>query len=330
MLLGGIWNFSKLRVSIQPKIGILNFLNLLTSMRQITLLLFLLWALPFQAQERFIDDIFEVEKPITKTYAIKDGENLKLDIYQPKTDTLQARPLIIFMHGGGFSGGTRTNEGEVKFTDAAAKKGYVAVQISYRLTRKDQSFGCDYEASGKMQTFKLASEDFLDAVKFMVDHKEEFRIDTSKIIVGGSSAGAEAVLIAVYNDKLIFDDVSTYENIDFSGVFSLAGAIVDARYITQENAVPGIFFHGTEDNLVPYGTGPHHWCKPGDPGYIMLDGSKTITEKLRKLNTSFMLYSFEGGKHEHSGMPFDYFPQVFSYFNQVFLNGEKKQIEVLK
>jgi len=299
-------------------------------MRQIILFLFFIWALPFQAQERYIDDIFEVEKPITKTYANKEGENLKLDIYQPENDTMQARPVIIFMHGGGFSGGTRTNEAEVKFADTAAKKGYVAVQISYRLTRKDQSFGCDYEASGKMQTFKMAAEDFLDAVKYMVDHKEEFRIDTSKIIVGGSSAGAEAVLIAVYNDKLMFDDLSAYENINFAGVFSLAGALVDARYITQENAVPGVFFHGTEDNLVPYGTGPHHWCKPGEPGYIMLDGSKTITEKLRKLNTSFMLYSFEGGKHEHSGMPFDYFPQVFSYFKQVFLNGEKKQIEVLK
>ncbi len=299
-------------------------------MRQSILLLFFIWVLPFQAQERFIDAVFEVEKPITKTYASKEGENLKLDIYQPENDSLRARPLIIFMHGGGFSGGTRTNQAEVRFAEAAAKKGYVAVQISYRLSRKGQSFSCDYEASGKMQTFKLAAEDFLDAVKFMVDHREEFRIDTSKIIVGGSSAGAEAVLIAVYNGKLILDDLSAFKNIDFAGVFSLAGAVVDARYITMENAVPGVFFHGTQDNLVPYGTGPHHWCEPGEPGYIMLDGSKTITEKLRKLKTSYMLYSFEGGKHEHSGMPFDYFPEVFSFFNQVFLNGEKSQIEILK
>lgn len=308
----------------------MHFPNLLNLMRQIFLLLFFIWVLPFQAQERFIDAVFDVKKPITKTYASKEGENLKLDIYQPENDTLQARPVIIFMHGGGFSGGTRTNVDEVKFAETAAKKGYVAVQISYRLTRKDQSFSCDYEASGKMQTFKMAAEDFLDAVKFMVDHKEEFRIDTSKIIVGGGSAGAEAVLMAVYNDKLMFDDLSAYENIDFAGVFSLAGAIVDARYITQENAVPGVFFHGTEDNLVPYGTGPHHWCKPGEPGYIILDGSKTITAKLNDLNSSYLFYSFEDGKHEHSGMPFEYLPEVFAYFKQVFLNGEKKQIKILK
>ena len=299
-------------------------------MKQIFLLLFFICMLPFQAQERFIDDVFDLEKPITQTYSTKDGENLKLDIYQPKNDTLSSRPVIIFMHGGGFSGGTRTNEAEVKFAETAAKKGYVAVQISYRLTRKGKSFGCDYEADGKMQTFKLAAEDFMDAVNYMVQNKEEYRIDTEKLIVGGSSAGAEAVLNAVYNERLMFEDLSSYNNFKFAGVFSLAGAVVNAKYITEENAVPGVFFHGTEDNLVPYGTGPHHWCDRDKAGYIILDGSKTITEKLDTLNASYSLYSFEGGKHEHSGMPFDYFPEVFSFFNSVFLNGEKQQIEVWK
>ncbi|CAM4333272.1 alpha/beta hydrolase [Gillisia limnaea] len=299
-------------------------------MKQIILLLFFSWTLPFQAQERFIDAVFDVEKTITKTYITKDGENLKLDIYQPENDTLSSRPVIIFMHGGGFSGGTRTNEAEVKFAETAAKKGYVAVQISYRLTRKGQSFGCDYSALGKIKTFKLAAEDFMDAVNFMIQNKEEYRINPDKVIVGGSSAGAEAVLNAVYNERLMFEDLSNYENFKFAGVFSLAGAIVDARYITEENAVPGVFFHGTEDNLVPYGTGPHHWCDRDKPGYIILDGSHSIVERLRQLDSSYLLYSFEGGKHEHSGMPFDYLPEVFNFFNSVFLNGEKRQIEVWK
>lgn len=293
-------------------------------------ILLLLLSFSISAQQRFIDESFQLQKTETKTYATKEGEELKLDIYQPKNDTMQHRPVIIFMHGGGFAGGTRTNPAEVNFAETSAKKGYVAVQISYRLTRKGQSFGCDYEASGKMETFKLAAEDFMDAVSFMVKNKDEYGIDTSKIIVGGSSAGAEAVLNAVYNNRLMFQDTAKYKNIDFAGVFSLAGAIVDARYITEENAVPGVFFHGTEDNLVPYATAPHHWCDLDQPGYIMLDGSKTITEKLKKLNTSYLLYSFEGGKHEHSGMPFDHFPEVFHFFNSVFLNGENQQIEVWK
>ncbi len=282
------------------------------------------------AQERFIDDSFELKAKETRTYAIKNDEELKLDIYQPKKDTMQQRPVIIFMHGGGFSGGSRTNPAKVKFAENAAKKGYVAVQISYRLTRKGQSFGCNYKASGKIETFKLAAEDFMDAVDFMMKNKNEFNIDTSKVIVGGSSAGAEAVLNAVYNDRLMFEDATKHRKINFAGVFSLAGAVVDARYITRQNAVPGVFFHGTKDNLVPYASAPHHWCDPAQPGYIMLDGSKTITEKLAKLDTAYMLYSFNGGKHEHAGMPFDYLPEVFNFFKSVFLNGESKQVEVYK
>lgn len=299
-------------------------------MKKLILIGLFLLSFSISAQQRFTDDSFQLKATETKTYATKNGEALKLDIYQPENDTMQQRPLIIFMHGGGFSGGTRTNPAEVKFAETAARKGYVAVQISYRLTRKGQSFGCDYEASGKIETFKLAAEDFMDAVNFMVKNQEEYKIDPSKIIVGGSSAGAEAVLNAVYNERLMFEDFSKYENFDFAGVFSLAGAIVDARYITKENALPGVFFHGTEDNLVPYASGPHHWCDRDQRGYIILDGSKTITEKLRKLNSSYLVYSFEGGKHEHSGMPFDYFPEVFNFFNSVFLNEEKQQVEVLK
>lgn len=297
-------------------------------MKAVLFFIFLFISNLLLAQERYIDDLFEIEKPRTEIYSVKDGEQLKLDIYSPSKDTMQARPVIIFMHGGGFSGGTRTNEAEVKFAEAAARKGYVAVQISYRLSRKGQSFGCDYEAEGKMNTFRLAAEDFMDAVHFMLKKGSEYKIDPSRIIVGGSSAGAEAVLNAVYNERLMFEDLSKYENVEFAGVFSLAGAVVDARYITEENAVPGVFFHGTEDNLVPYGTGPHHWCDRDKPGYIILDGSQTIVQRLKELNASYLLYSFEGGRHEHSGMPFDHLPEVFSFFNKAFLLGEKRQIEI--
>lgn len=296
--------------------------------RKILFAVLFLISLTIQGQEKFIDSIYKVASPLTLTYAVKNGDSLKLDIYQPVGDTLQDRPVIIFMHGGGFAGGSRSSEGEVKFARAAAQRGYLAVQISYRLTRKGKSFGCDFDAEGKRETFKKAAEDFMDAVVFMVENKARFNINPEKIIAGGSSAGAEAFLNALYNEHLIFENSEKYNEVDFAGVFSLAGAILDARYITGENAIPGIFFHGTEDNLVPFGTGPHHWCEPNRPGYIMLDGSRTIANKLKELNAPYALFSFEGGKHEHSGMPVAFFPEVFRFFKLVFLEGENLQWEV--
>ncbi|WP_040506675.1 hypothetical protein [Gillisia limnaea] len=84
--------------------------------------------------------------------------------------------------------------------------------------------------------------------------------------------------------------------------------------------MPGVFFHGKNDNLLPYKTGHHHCCDRNKADYIRLDGSKPITEKLDDLNSSYLLHSFKGGKKEHSGIAFDYLPEVFSSFNSVFLN----------
>lgn len=268
--------------------------------------------------------------PETRVYAVKDGEELILDVFSPETETSEARPVIIFMHGGGFSAGSPKNESLVRLSKQANERGYVSVLISYRLTRKGKSFGCSFEAAGKIETFKKSAEDFLDAVSYVIDHSDEFNIDSSKIIAGGSSAGAEAVLSAVYNQSLIFDDLTKYSQIKFAGVLSMAGAIVDARYINEKSAIPAVFFHGTDDNLVPYGTAPHHYCAEDAPGHIILDGSRTIANKLKEYNTSYLLYSFEGGRHEISGVQFDYIDETFDFFDRI-LSGEKSiQFEMVK
>src|ERR1041385_6518935 len=60
-------------------------------------------------------------------------EALKMDIYYPdmSLDTMTKRPLIVSMHGGGFSVGSRTvNAG---FCEEFALRGYVSATIDYRL-----------------------------------------------------------------------------------------------------------------------------------------------------------------------------------------------------
>ncbi|MFD2516474.1 alpha/beta hydrolase [Salinimicrobium flavum] len=295
--------------------------------KTILIFLFLICCQNFLAQEKLVDSLYGVMEVQTEVYATKAGEDLIVDLYKPEKSK-EKTPLILFMHGGGFSGGSPKNPQEVKFARIAAAKGYTVGLISYRLTRKDQSFGCDFEAEGKIETFKFAAEDFMDAVAFMKNNSEKFSIDPDKIIVGGSSAGAEAVLNAVYNPELMFQDSEKYRDIKFSAVISLAGALVDVRYLTQENVVPGIFFHGTADNLVPYGSASHHYCENEQPGYLILDGSKSIVQKLEELETSFLLYSFEDAGHEISGMPFDHLQQVFRFLNSVVFNNQKIQSKI--
>lgn len=268
---------------------------------------------------------FSQVKMTTYTYAIKGKDTLKMDVYTPKTmKPSDSVPVMLWMHGGGFVGGDRAYPSEIKLAQLAAENGYLGVFISYRLSRKGQAtgFGCDCPKSEKLLTFKNAAIDFLDAAKFIIQNKTLLQADTTRLIAGGSSAGAEGMLNAVYMREYFVDDLKPYKDVKFAGVFSLAGAMVNADYITMTNALPSAFFHGTDDNLVPFGSAPHHLCAPTRVGYLMLDGSATIVERLKKLDKPYYLYKVLGGKHELSSIPFDHLDDVFTFFAQTVFNRE--------
>ena len=269
------------------------------------------------------------QKKSTYIYSIKGLDTLKLDVYSPKNiNKKDSLPVLLWMHGGGFSGGTRDNRNhEQKLAKYVTTKNYIGVSISYRLLRKGTKtgFGCNCQKTDKLETFKQAAIDYLDAAKFIIENKNKFKIDPTKIIAGGSSAGAEGILNAVYMKSFFIDDLKKYNHIKFAGVFSLAGALVNAEYITKNNAVPTVLFHGTDDNLVPFGSAPHHYCKPDKPGYLFLDGSETISKKLNDLGEAYYFYKVIGGRHELSSIPFKELDNVFDFFKKTVIFSEKIQ-----
>lgn len=277
---------------------------------------------------------FSQSNVTTYTYAIKGLDTLKMDVYTPKKmKKNDSVPVLLWMHGGGFVGGSRSYPSEVKLAELAAEKGYLGISISYRLTRKGQptGFGCDCPKTDKLLTFKNAAIDFLDAAKFIYENRALLGADTTKIIAGGSSAGAEGMLNAVYMREYFIDDLKNYQKIKFAGVFSLAGAMVNADYVSKDNALPSVFFHGTADNLVPFASAPHHLCKPEKKGYIILDGSSTIVDRLLELEMPYYFYKVIGGKHELSNIPFDQLDEVFEFFNNTIFKREVIQtVRIIK
>lgn len=278
------------------------------------------------AQERYTEAFFDEVSVETLTYATKEGENLELDIYLPQADSELERATIIYVHGGGFSNGQRDQENIKEFCTNLSNYGYVVASISYRLTRKNkpEGFGCNCPANEKLNTFYAAVEDVQDATFFLIENRHQFGIDPQKIILAGSSAGAETVLNTAYQPPYCYGLDSG--PVSFAGVISMAGAIPDTTVIYEESAVPSLLFHGTDDPLVPYATAAHRYCDKDKAGYLILNGSNSIAEKLHTLDIPYWLHTSCGAQHEVFSTPFtEYFDVIIDFCNTFVVKGEGDQ-----
>jgi para-nitrobenzyl esterase len=250
------------------------------------------------SQTLYLEKVATVTKRTYRYQKTRDNNKLKLDFYRPKK-VKGILPLLIYVHGGGFSGGKRNDKNTVRFAKNMAARGYAVAAISYRLTRKKLGFGCATKSEDKIIAFNEASKDISAAVRYLLNKSSKFRINTNKIVLIGSSAGAEAVLNLVY----VYNDKTLPKSFKFAGLISMAGALTSVENITAETAIPTQLFHGTKDQLVPYDRAPHHYCKTTDAGYLQLYGSKAIADKLKKISASYYLYTIDEGDHSWASRP---------------------------
>jgi len=275
------------------------------------------------SQSIYLDSITTVSKR-TYTYKKVKKERLRLDFYRPKKVEKET-PVIIYVHGGGFSGGKRNEDYIKKFSFHMAERGYAVASISYQLIMKQLGFGCDTPSEEKINAFNTASEDISFAIKYLLEKKEKLNIDENKIILIGSSAGAEAVLNLAY----IYKNNILPEKFKFAGLISMAGAVISAEKITEETAIPTQLFHGTDDQLVPYDISPHHYCKPENKGFLMLYGSKAIANRLNELDKPYYIYTIKNGDHSWSSRPMvDCTSDMLDFLYYDVLENKKRQIDI--
>ncbi len=272
--------------------------------------------------QRYQSQIFnEVSK---KTVSYLKDKDLEMDIYQALSDKENQRPVVLFVHGGGFAGGARDEPEIMDFCKNMARRGIVAVSMSYTLVMEGKSFSCDQAAANKLSTFQSVSDEIVEATRYLIARQDELRINPDQIILVGSSAGAEAVLHVAYKNEA---RASLPANFSYGGVISMAGAIHDINLITAETAIPTQLFHGTCDNLVPYGTAPHHYCNEDQVGYLVLHGPQTITERLADLNKGYYLVTGCNDNHVWAGRPFKkYRTEVADFILHDVLQSKFRQI----
>lgn len=242
------------------------------------------------------------------TYIAKDTATLWFQQYPPQQNANGIS--VLFVHGGGFTGGNPENQ--FPMGEGLSKLGYNVFVIKYRLYLKGKSFGCTTPTSEKLKAIRYAVEDAIDATKYLVANAKERGIDTAKLFIAGSSAGAETVLNLIFNPFITKGSASYhfFEKFRFAGAMSFAGAVIDMNTVRADNWVPLLLMHGTRDQLVPFGTAAHHYCSATEAGWLMLAGSKTIYDFAQKNKLPAILYTYAGNGHEVSNYMFRRFKEM--------------------
>jgi hypothetical protein len=194
---------------------------------------------------------------------------LSMDIYQPAGDLTPQRPVIIFAHGGGFVAGSRTDAYMVKVCTQFAKLGYVTASIDYRLGFPLTGLRQPADTPQVAKAAIRGMQDLRAAVRFFradAAGANLYKVSPTRIVVGGSSAGAFAALEVGYLDKEseapAYVDIANMGGIEGNSgnagpnsfplaVLNLSGATEQPSVIEPGNA-PLYSAHGTADATVPY------------------------------------------------------------------------------
>ncbi|WP_224491004.1 alpha/beta hydrolase [Robertkochia flava] len=277
------------------------------------------------AQKILKDPVYNNINRLTMTYA----DTLKTDIYYaPGSRSVHKSPLVLLVHGGGFYTGKRNGELETAFAMDLAGRGYVVASMEYHLSRKGkkEGFGCNCPAGEKRETFRQAVVNIDEALDYLLKFSKEFNFDPEKVILAGSSAGAEAILHAAYaGNHESFKDIMDNHN-SIAAVISFAGALISEVEIDKVHSVPAFLVHGTDDKLVPYHTAPHHYCGEDAPGYLSLDGSASIAEELKEHNTPYVFITAEGGGHEWANKGYALTDEISAFLYDLLIRENAGQV----
>jgi acetyl esterase/lipase len=238
-------------------------------------------------------------------YVGEGNQRQMIDLYVPDTKAEKPRPLIVFIHGGGWENGSKAGCGVIfNFMKGGA---YAGASLNYRLT--DQAI------------WPAQIHDVKAGIRWLRAHATEHNFDPERIGVMGISAGGHLVsLLGVTggvkelegtlgahagtdsrvqcvidfcgpSDFLTFGSQGSTSNVDDpkSAPGKLLGggvkdkqdtarAVSPVTYITKDDA-PFLIVHGDKDNLVP------------------LDQAHEFREALGKAGVPAALITGKGGGH---------------------------------
>ena len=255
-------------------------------------------------------------------------EQEKMDIWAPVGDNCIKRPVIIWVHGGGFCQGDKTAPDVVAMCDSFSRKGFICATIDYRDDYWGQ-FGPvndnsqnpnPYDAMEFTRADYRAMQDAKCAVRYFKANASSYGIDTNNIFMGGTSAGGWTSLIVAFMDKSSekFSDcyqqsmvANLYARPDLGsiegnggwnnfsshlrGIISIFGAIPDTSLVDGSNDPASIFFHEYGDPVVNFYYGQPYQGQYSN--YASYWGDYYVNMQMQNLGGTHKAFWINGSQH---------------------------------
>lgn len=247
------------------------------SLRPLSLLALYVATVPAFAQTKEVAKGPKLPAGVTADRDVAYGthERQKLDVYVPRGDG--PFPLILWVHGGGWEGGSKDSGGPVV---NLVGRGYVVASTNYRLSRH--------------APFPAQIHDVKGAVRYLRANAKKYKIDPDRIGVAGASAGGHLVaLLGTSGDVKELEgdvgpkDVSSRVRcvIDFFGPTDLL-KLSPAN--AKENPVTRLLGGSTKDKReLAVSANPITYVSKDDPPILIVHGDK---DPIVPLSQSELLY----------------------------------------
>jgi acetyl esterase len=236
---------------------------------------------------------------------------LNLDLAQPAGNG--PFPALVFIHGGGWYTGSR--RGYRSQIEEAARRGYVAITISYRLMQFDEA---EKESTTASPIFPAQLHDAKAAIRWLRANAEKYRIDSARIGVTGRSAGGHLSLLLGLTDTRSQLEGSSGNEAESSRVQAVVNVFgpTDMEACFKTSSVAWIFrlFLGgsPEEATKTYAAAsPVTHASADDPPVLTLHGdrdravpisqAKALDQAMQAAGASHTLRVFEDQEHGFGG-----------------------------
>jgi len=261
------------------------------------------------------------------------SDSLRLNLFKPVGDGQEERPLVIAIHGGGFSAGNRNELND--YCNTLASMGWSCATISYRLGFYGTGIvepPYAYDPNEVRRAMYRAMQDAKGAIRYLKARHIQDSTSTTNVLLVGFSAGAITALHAAHLDRpeekpaganaigqvqhflnfyprpdlgAVDGDLNVQNGFDASvlGVVNTFGALLDTAYIESADGPALYSYHQTLDPVVGCGFQRPYWgVGLGVPdNYPYLYGSCAIDPRVLGLGFAPGRYKFTlhpGNEHD--------------------------------